>query len=324
MRLFAFTFATALLFQATLVQAADVSGGKDHPLLSRYPSAQLDGYKQQEYGVGVFYLPQPDAPQKELLRDQPISIEGELTKLLYLAPKGKSPLEVHRNYEQGLKQAGAELKTSVDGKGAWWDPVKQWRGQFADLKFQGKWAVDISPFWRDAFYSYAVLKRAGSEWHVSVLTGQVFGENDTQAAVAIQVLAPKAMTTGLVTVNADAMKKGLEAEGKIALYGIYFDTGKAELKAESAEQLEQMAKLLREQPALNVFIVGHTDNQGKFDSNLTLSQRRAEAVVTALVTQHQIAGKRLQAKGAANIAPVASNSSESGRAKNRRVELVAQ
>jgi len=85
-----------------------------------------------------------------------------------------------------------------------------------------------------------------------------------------------------------------------------------------------MARLLQKSPSLKVFIVGHTDNQGSMDVNLTLSQRRAEAVVTALTRDYKIGAARLHAHGAASFAPVSSNASEAGRAKNRRVELVEQ
>ena len=132
------------------------------------------------------------------------------------------------------------------------------------------------------------------------------------------------MESGKVVVNADAMNKALADDGKIALYGIYFDTGKAELKAESKPQLEQMARLLQKSTALKVFIVGHTDNQGLVDANLSLSQQRAEAVIAALTRDYKIDAVRLRARGVANFAPVSSNASEAGRAKNRRVELVEQ
>jgi outer membrane protein OmpA-like peptidoglycan-associated protein len=102
-----------------------------------------------------------------------------------------------------------------------------------------------------------------------------------------------------------------------------FDTGKTELKPDSNAQLDQMAAVLKAQPALKVFIVGHTDNVGGLDANLKLSQGRAQAVVAAL-TQRGIAASRLLAHGNANYAPVASNAGEDGRARNRRVEMVLQ
>ena len=82
-------------------------------------------------------------------------------------------------------------------------------------------------------------------------------------------------------VDAKALQGGLEAEGKVALYGIYFDTGKAELKPESRPQLDEMGKLPQAQPALKVYIVGHTDNQGSLEANLQLAAACA-AVVAAL------------------------------------------
>jgi len=125
-------------------------------------------------------------------------------------------------------------------------------------------------------------------------------------------------------VKADGLDKGLSADGKVALYGIFFDTGKADIKPESTPQLEEMAKLLTHAPKLQVFIVGHTDNQGGVDGNLALSLRRAQAVVATLVKDYKIDTARLSARGVANFSPLASNDADAGRAKNRRVELVAQ
>ena len=85
-----------------------------------------------------------------------------------------------------------------------------------------------------------------------------------------------------------------------------------------------VAKLLRDNAGLRVYIVGHTDNAGALDGNLALSQRRADAVVAALVGTHKIDAKRLAARGVASLSPVASNRAEPGRARNRRVELVEQ
>lgn len=318
--LLVFTLALSLV-QA---KAADLAGGKDHTLISRFAGSQLDGYQELAFERGTFFLPDAAAPAKELDRDKPLLVEGKVTRLLYIAPKGKTPLEVHRNYQQALQSAGATIKTAVDGRGAWWEPRAHWQANFERLKFQGQWAADVSPFWRDGLYVYGVISRGGSVWHVSVVTAQVFGVQEPQAAVAVQIVEPVAMQTGQVLVNAAALRQGLDTEGRIALYGVYFDTGKSALKPESKAQLDEMAKLLQASAALRVFIVGHTDNQGALDANLALSRARAQAVVDALVKGYKIDPQRLSAAGVANHAPVASNASEAGRARNRRVELVAQ
>jgi OOP family OmpA-OmpF porin len=127
-----------------------------------------------------------------------------------------------------------------------------------------------------------------------------------------------------VTANAAAFSAGLKAAGHVAIYGIYIDSGKSELKPESATALAELAKLLKSDPSLKLFVVGHTDGTAGIELNMKLSQARAEAVVQALVSQHGIAASRLKGYGVGPLCPIESNDSEAGKAKNRRVELVKQ
>jgi outer membrane protein OmpA-like peptidoglycan-associated protein len=127
-----------------------------------------------------------------------------------------------------------------------------------------------------------------------------------------------------IEANAAVFADGLKSTGHAAVYGIYFDTAKAEIKPESAQAIGEIAKLLKTDPSLRIFVVGHTDNVGTLDANMRLSQARADAVVASLVQAHGIAAARLKAFGSGPYSPVASNDAETGRAKNRRVELVKQ
>ncbi len=127
-----------------------------------------------------------------------------------------------------------------------------------------------------------------------------------------------------VVANAEALAQGLKTEGHMVVKGILFDTGKATIKPESAQAIGEVAKLLQADPNLKVFVVGHTDTVGSVESNLKLSQDRAEAVLQSLVRDHGIAAARLRSFGCGPFAPVASNDSEDGKARNRRVELVKQ
>ena len=126
-----------------------------------------------------------------------------------------------------------------------------------------------------------------------------------------------------VTANAAAMGKDIAATGKTVIYGIYFDTGAAVVKPESEPALTEMTKLLKNSPNLKAYIVGHTDNAGTLELNLKLSADRADSVVKALIA-HGIASGRLKAAGVGPYCPIGPNSSEEGRAQNRRVELVQQ
>ena len=126
-----------------------------------------------------------------------------------------------------------------------------------------------------------------------------------------------------VTANADALRDGLAQNGHVEVAGIYFDFNKANLKPESQQALGEVVKLLKASPALRVWVVGHTDNVGSVESNVALSKARAASVIAAL-TAAGIAPTRLSPFGNGPYAPVAANLTEDGRAKNRRVELVAQ
>jgi len=139
----------------------------------------------------------------------------------------------------------------------------------------------------------------------------------------LRIVEKKAMEQYIVA-DAAALGNDIRATGHVAVYGINFDTGKSIIKPESAQAIGEIAKLLTADPSLKVFVVGHTDTVGGVDSNIKLSQDRAEAVLQALVRDHGIAPARLRASGCGPFAPVASNDTEEGRAKNRRVELVKQ
>lgn len=138
------------------------------------------------------------------------------------------------------------------------------------------------------------------------------------------VIVEKQLMAQQVTANAEAFRNDIRATGHAAVYGIHFDTARADIKPESTPALAEVAKMLAADAALKVYVVGHTDNAGTFDANMKLSQARAQSVVQALSTQHGIDAARLKAVGVGQVAPVQSNDSEAGRAKNRRVELVRQ
>ena len=142
------------------------------------------------------------------------------------------------------------------------------------------------------------------------------------SVVQLEVSEVKSMDSGLVTVNADAMKKAIAETGRVALYGLFFDTGKADVKPESKPALAEIIKLLNGEPSMRLLVVGHTDTVGSPQGNQELSLRRAQSVVDTLVKGRGIDAGRLQAAGVGFASPIATNRNEQGRARNRRVELV--
>jgi OOP family OmpA-OmpF porin len=115
----------------------------------------------------------------------------------------------------------------------------------------------------------------------------------------------------------------LTENGHVEVPGIFFDFAKADIKPESEPALKELTAMLQASAALKVWVVGHTDNTGSLDTNMTLSGARAASVVKALV-QRGIGANRLAPHGAGPYAPVASNATDEGRARNRRVELAAR
>jgi outer membrane protein OmpA-like peptidoglycan-associated protein len=326
------TLATAALAD---VPRSDVAKSADHPVLKRFTGSVLVGYAQQDWEQRSF----PDASGVSKTEDKfnrPVMLEGKVTRLFYLSPLGKSPLEVYRNYQQALTAAGfkptwqceseaqgcTKAYFALDGaeraKGMRWA-----EGNLPSATGSGAWNLEMSLSYEQARMTVGMLNSGGRTLNVLLFTSMAENSETHRAATYIEIVEPKAMPTGQVTVDAKAIGAGLQAEGKVALYGLFFDTGKTDIKPESNAQLDQMVATLKAQPALKVLIVGHTDNVGSIDANLALSEGRAKAVVAAL-TQRGIAPGRLQARGIANFAPVASNAAEDGRAKNRRVEMVLQ
>jgi outer membrane protein OmpA-like peptidoglycan-associated protein len=140
----------------------------------------------------------------------------------------------------------------------------------------------------------------------------------------VHIIEAKAMEAGLVTASAAELAAGIDRDGHISVYNIYFDTGKADVKPESTPALDEVAALLKNRAALRLMVVGHTDTTGTLDLNMRLSADRAAAVVKALTGTYGVAAARLSAHGAGPLAPVASNRTDEGKAKNRRVDLVEQ
>jgi OmpA-OmpF porin, OOP family len=139
----------------------------------------------------------------------------------------------------------------------------------------------------------------------------------------LNIIEKKSMVQKVLA-DASSMIRDISTSGKVSIYGIYFDFNKADVKPESEPALKEISRLLSQNPQMKLYIVGHTDNVGGLDYNMKLSQARADAVVKDLVSKYKVAPDRLKANGIGPLAPVTSNDSEDGKAKNRRVELVKQ
>lgn len=319
--------ALALLAAGVSAQADDYNtdrkGGADHPLVSRYEGSTLYMYGAERLGQAPLLVADQGKPA-------PKTVEGRISNHWYLSPKGPAPLEVFRNYQQALTAAGYQVLYACElaqcEKFDVQDKIKEFPRSARWVA--GNAIVDsIFNSGSQPGFNYLSVSKNGPD---GVTYIQLATSTTSNAPISgrtrlfLQIVEPQQMAGNMVAVGAKAIGDSLQRDGKIALYGVLFDTNKAEIREQSSAQLKEMADALKAAPRLKVYIVGHTDSDGDLEANLALSQKRAQAVVTALSKTYGIAAERLNARGVASLAPVASNAADAGKARNRRVEMVVR
>ncbi|MGL4438531.1 MAG: DUF4892 domain-containing protein [Bosea sp. (in: a-proteobacteria)] len=296
------------------VPRPEPTGSKDHPLVGRYEGSRIHAYQQVAFEEARVVI--GPVVTRNVLGDQNVlQAAGRQTTIVYRTSADRSPLEVLRNYQQTLAGRGFEQlfecyrDTCGDRTG----------GSLRSAVIDGRpLAMAMTASSETGRYTALRLKRAEGDVLVAIYVQQAMQIIQTR----LEVIEVRGMEADRIRVlGASELKSALDATGKVALYGIYFDVDKAEVKPESAPQIEAIVAFLRVNPALSVVVAGHTDNQGAFDYNVALSQRRAQAVTRALAGQG-IAASRLTAFGAGMSSPVASNDTPEGQGRNRRVEIV--
>jgi len=292
-------------------QDQDLEGSKDHPLISRYPGSFITKYLTKEFDE--FTLPLGEvADEGKFTKSQPL--EGKITRIVYVAPAGRTVLEVFSNYQGALRKGGFETLFTCGPQGCGSSIANAYAN-----------SGDNADYWgpqHGIHYVSAKLARPEDDVYVSLLIDDQGPDSRTNAE--LYVIEVKPMESDLITVDAASLANDIHRTGHASVYGIYFDTGKADIKPASDATMKEIAKLLQGDGMLKLYVVGHTDNQGTLDMNMDLSRRRADAVLAALTSKYAVPAGRLRAYGCGPYSPVASNDREDGRAKNRRVELVKQ
>ena len=285
-------------------QNADIPGSHDHPLLSRYPGMVITKYSVKDFDEYLFPLGKLNPATSKFAKSE--QVDGKVTRIYYDYPEDRSTLEIIRNYEAALKKAGFAILFTCDSE----DTCGYGDVRLTNDRSERWWSLPRQ--------LSAKLSQPGGSTYVSLhIYGNLHGAQ-------LDIVEPKAMEGGLVTVDAAALHNDIAQNGHTPVYGIFFASGKSDIQPASEPALDEIAKLLRQNASLQLYVVGHTDAVGGMSSNMDLSQRRAEAVVKALTGKYLISAARLKSWGDGPTAPVATNKTEEGRAKNRRVELVEQ
>ena len=278
-------FFTTVFFMSLSGRAETDVPGQDLPYLSRFPGSVRTEFKKSDFDQFTFTGEFSTEKNEYAYYTE----EGKYYYILYrLSGSSVSRVELFRNYQNALKKAN-------------WTMVYVSEPGLLTIK----------------------KKMEGAEVWAQVAF-EIMNENENatfEYDIALTVIEKAGMKQQL-ELDASAMKKALDEKGRIAVYGINFDTGKATIRPESQKILAEIGKLLQDNPELKLSIEGHTDNVGKDADNQKLSEQRSAAVKDYLVKNFKIATERLTTAGFGKSKPVADNGSEEGRAKNRRVELV--
>jgi OmpA-OmpF porin, OOP family len=322
------TIFAASLFCLSIVAASsaqDVPNSADPPGMKRYEGSEIIGYRAPKFDEYLVPLGPPTSQDPPAYKKS-VPLEGQVSYYTYLAPEGRTPTELFRNYKLEFQRLNLEtLYEKSASQPGWFGPTTTKIAKESDIgqiifynqdeerMLVGK-TKDTQPSY------YVVFVTAYRDGIVPDRLGKRVTKG--RALAQIVVVSPDTLEKKMTFVNADDMKQALKDSGKVALYGVNFDTDSDVVKPESQATLAEIAKLMKADTSLRLHVVGHTDNQGKTDHNLELSRRRAASVVAQLTSSYGIAANRLDSFGCGLYAPIASNEAEAGRAKNRRVELV--
>jgi outer membrane protein OmpA-like peptidoglycan-associated protein len=292
---------------ASIARAADVAGSADYPGIGRFDGSEIELYGFENYDSTTLaispVLKESDAESTALV------VEGAVTRIVYKVPAGSSALEVFRNFENRITEAG--FASIVSG-----GPE-----QFDYYTFMYKHPVEKisnTSMSNEIWYLSADKLAGDSKIYISLIVSPHSGGDGQR--VRLIAVTTKAMENRML--DAEKMLSSIAESGKVALYGIYFDTDSANVKNTSAPTLQEIARLLTDNPDLNLIIVGHTDNEGSYDYNMELSRRRADTVANTLSSDYGASSSRLRSAGVGYLAPAASNADDVGKQLNRRVELV--
>ena len=292
-------------------QTGDIAGGKDYPLVSRFKDSHIVWHNLKQFDRYYILLLKGNKLHKK-------EIDGKIIRIQYESQKRHSVFEIYKSYEIALKQGGFKILLTLNKRNCGVNLSEQlYISEFNGLNaLTGNY---VKPDYRYGKFVYLLAKKKINNKEVYVVVYITYYKKPLINFDAIEV---KTISKGLVSVK--DMETGIKQNGHIAIYDIHFDSGKSTIKSESSKALKIIAKYLNSHKNKKYIIVGHTDNKGSFEFNLKLSKKRAEAVKNELVSKYSVKASQLITYGVGQTAPIATNSTKEGKAKNRRVEIVKQ
>ena len=322
--------------QAQISICPDVEGAIPHTLLSNYKNSCIVGYNQTKFDAVTVPISQNTSQGA----DKELTVEGKVIDIIYGIENSANitVLEVQRNYEQALKKSGLEIIYSAFGKKSVMlnnssIPVKyesvgspKYLMSFEHLKHNDfRLVFNYLSRNQDGELAYFVAQgnKDGKDYTLVLYINYCKGNSaiiNNKIFVHAKIIEAEKMDTDQVSVA--SIEDKIKNEGKEIFHNILFDLGSDKLTSESYPVIGILAEYLNSKKDKKYYIVGHTDNTGSLEANQTLSEKRAKAVLSALTTKYNVNASQISAHGVGQLSPLSINTTEKGRALNRRVEIV--
>ena len=232
-----------------------------------------------------------------------------------------SALKIYNSIKQSLEQSGAKFIVDCSGVNAecgFYMPRRiariNPRRSFYD-RFENFWNLNKGEY----YMLVSELVMDDQQYFVSSVVA-----NNQKGTIhySVDVLKKTEVVFEQLISSSQVIKESIEASGRAVLGGLYFETDKVDLKVSSNPSLKEIADYLKDNEDKNYYVVGHTDDVGSKDYNISLSEGRAKSVIDGLVKKFNVSNKNLEPVGLGLEFPVVENINEDSRAKNRRVELI--
>ncbi len=301
-------------------RTSDINNTKDNSLISRFNDSFIAYENTVKWDIYILPITKIKNVGGGKNWDKKLKLEGKVNRIQYTTKKENNASLVYANYLSALKKSNWKILFSGSGDNELGNESYEWQyymfqeGLGLDKKFGSKYNF------RGNDYAYIAAKFENNDTSYYAMIYII--EKDKFTMINQDIITIKNPDIGLVT--AKILTKEIDKNGHLALVGIFFETGKTKLTEKSISALKNISKYLNSNKNKKFFIVGHTDNIGSFTANMKLSENRAKAVKNELISKYGVDANQIKSYGVANLSPVTSNSTDKGKARNRRVEIVEQ
>ncbi len=306
-------------------RTSDKPGCSDYENISRYKGAVIQNCFVSDFEKYVLGLA---SPAEKSVRGHGkyfssyLDIEGKVIRIQYLLDVNEGLDKVFANYSEALSGAGYKILCSIKDE-TWPFFNEDYYGGDSPVDDIRKFGFYLPSGSKGYYYITAQgINREQDDVYLSLFIS--YGNNNGQDFILVteEIIEVNPVETGLV--KAQNIDKLLEINGHVSIYGINFETGKYAILPGSEPQMEEIAAFLNSHKDQKFMIVGHTDNAGNFSANMELSKNRAAEVKKVLLSVYGVDENQVTDYGVANLAPLTSNRTDKGKARNRRVEIVEQ